>query len=848
MSSDRLNVRVVSNQNSVELIKNENIVFVTDKKQDTSVNVTQKETAVVTVASKGPKGDKGDKGDTGDVGTVITNQITTGSITASVNIGTNTFSVQSGSSTFLFVSSSGNVGINTITPTVRLHISGASTDNLLRIGSPTNANILFVSGSGNIGIGTTTPSVRLHLSQSSGTFQRVDINNANADAVNATTEYYTNTGATPDLFGATSFRLQGGTTDAFKQFQVYIANLTSPRFIINGSGNVGIGTTTPVGTLHLYNAAAATRLAIDGDAGQNRLISYRTGALQRFGLYVNNTAENGSNAGSNFAIRAYSDAGTLLSTPFFINRATGNVGIGTTSPSAKLEIKGSGATSATTALRVENSSAAARLTILDDGTSAFNTSHLYVSSSGNVGIGTTNPQRRLHIDASGSANTSTPLLLTSVDSSNRVGILFASSSLSAGRQHSLFNRVNTPTVEWLLGTNAGETALWNFIPRDDTNYAITLRTPYNGGTAQITTGLSQSLFSLGAGGSSNQHLSISSSGNVGIGLTSPLARLHISGANALRMQNTGFDTFEWSFSAGTGIGFRNVTDGTTPFFVGGTDDIGVGTTNTSARLHISGASNSNLLRVGSPASDNILFVTGSGRVGVGTTTPRELLHVAGGNIALDGTRHIDFGSGNSRIIDLGLTAGQGYPITISTFGPIGTGTANNLTEKLRLTGSGSLGLGTNSPSARFHISGGFTDGNLMRVQSPTGAEYFFISASGNVGIGTSVPNAKLHISSNSGYQLRVAASASFSSSLMVSGSFGYVGIGVESPQSILHVNDRPEFNNVTGNVAATFAGNYQNITTFYNNNNQDNTVLGEPAAWMSIKCDGTEYLIPLYTS
>jgi len=703
VSSDRLNVKVVSNQNSVELTKNENTVVVSDKNRDTSINVLQKETAVVTVVSKGPKGntgDKGDKGDKGDTGIAVTNQIATGSITASVDIGTDTFKVQSGSSTFLFVSSSGNVGINTITPTVRLHISGASTDNLLRIGSPTNANILFVSGSGNIGIGTTTPSVRLHLSQSSGTFQRVDINNANADAVNATTEYYTNTGATPDLFGATSFRLQGGTTDAFKQFQVYIANLTSPKFIINGSGNVGIGTTTPVGTLHLYKAAAATRLAIDGDAGQNRLISYRTGALQRFGLYVNNTAEGGSNAGSNFAIRAYSDAGTLLSTPFFINRATGNVGIGTTSPGARLQVNGSGATSATTALRVENSAAAARLTILDDGTSAFNTSHLYVSSSGNVGIG----------------------------------------------------------------------------------------------------------------------------------LTSPLARLHISGANSLRMQNTGFDTFEWSFSAGTGIGFRNVTDGTTPFFVGGTDDIGIGTTNTSARLHISGASNSNLLRVGSPASDNILFVTGSGRVGIGTTNPGVTLDVVGGSIRTSNTMF------NSTT--------QTNTIQLSSATNLQFLSASIETARYDNTG---WGFFNTTPTAKVHISGANTD-NLFRVSSPSAANALFVSGSGNVGIGTSVPNAKLHISSNGGYQFRVAASASFSSSLMVSGSFGYVGIGVESPQSILHVNDRPEFNNVTGNVAATFAGNYQNITTFYNNNNQDDTVLGNPAAWMSIKCDGTEYLIPLYTS
>ena len=80
-----------------------------------------------------------------------------------------------------------------------------------------------------------------------------------------------------------------------------------------------------------------------------------------------------------------------------IQRA-GNVGIGETSPSARLEIRGSGATSATTAFRVENSNASASLTILDDGTSAFNTSHLYVSSSGRVGVGTTTPTADLEVD------------------------------------------------------------------------------------------------------------------------------------------------------------------------------------------------------------------------------------------------------------------------------------------------------------------------------------------------------------------------------------------------------------------------------------------------------------------
>jgi hypothetical protein len=106
--------------------------------------------------------------------------------------------------------------------------------------------------------------------------------------------------------------------------------------------SVGLGTITPLGLLHLFKASAATRMVIDGNAGQNKIITYRTNAVQRFGLYVNNTAESGSNVGSDFQIRAYNDAGTLLSTPLFIKRSTGNIGINTTSPAYKLDVNGTG--------------------------------------------------------------------------------------------------------------------------------------------------------------------------------------------------------------------------------------------------------------------------------------------------------------------------------------------------------------------------------------------------------------------------------------------------------------------------------------------------------------------------
>lgn len=95
----------------------------------------------------------------------------------------------------------------------------------------------------------------------------------------------------------------------------------------NGTA-IGIGTITPLGLLHLFKASATTRMVMDGNASQSKIITYRTNGVQRFGLYLNNTPESGSNVGSDFQIRAYSDAGTLLSTPILIKRSTGLVTIG----------------------------------------------------------------------------------------------------------------------------------------------------------------------------------------------------------------------------------------------------------------------------------------------------------------------------------------------------------------------------------------------------------------------------------------------------------------------------------------------------------------------------------------
>lgn len=72
-------------------------------------------------------------------------------------------------------------------------------------------------------------------------------------------------------------------------------------------------------------AATNIQYVLDAAAGLSRNIRFRTAGVDRWSINTTTVAETGFNAGANFVIVNYNDAGANISVPFSIDRATGVV-------------------------------------------------------------------------------------------------------------------------------------------------------------------------------------------------------------------------------------------------------------------------------------------------------------------------------------------------------------------------------------------------------------------------------------------------------------------------------------------------------------------------------------------
>ena len=232
----------------------------------------------------------------------------------------------------LLINSNGFVGLGVANPQVKLDVDGASAISTAQFKGAGNDVGINVWNSGTLGANRTS---QIRLTNGSTFF---GANDESYQIINS-----------GDSFNDASFVIQHWNGSAYFE-----------RFRILNNGNVGIGTSAPLGILHLKTTAQTTRFLIDGDAGQSKIITFRTNGLQRWGLYSNNVAESGSNAGSNFAFRRYNDAGTLLGTPLSIVRSTGQTTISEGLTLAGSELRSFKASISTlSSLVVDSSNAAA---------------------------------------------------------------------------------------------------------------------------------------------------------------------------------------------------------------------------------------------------------------------------------------------------------------------------------------------------------------------------------------------------------------------------------------------------------------------------------------------------------
>ena len=716
-------------------------------------------------------------------------------------------------------------------------LSGIQTDTIDGTSGTSNDTIYVKAGGG---LTLTKPTGDTNLIQNIGKIGRVHASNGSI-----LVSSILRTNDIPNLpegkiwVGGTNYTVTSSVVDIDETAEVFKvtgdAEITG-SLIVSGSsadltvtGNVGIGTTSPTGrngfagqkVFEVYNASSYASINVTGNGStfatlgtQNSGVDLRSSSVLRFA----------TNGNSNR----------------MIIDTSGNVGIGQTSPTARLNVKGSGTTSATTALLAEDSAGTELIKVYDDGITAFGEysrgagvqSDDYITTTGRVRAGggitfrppTVNDNTWYGFDyssnflnvrvggtvakfGSSGANTNdsfyvnsafNPSSGTNSKSFIRIHAINQSTAGYSGDVYAL-RITNDITSKSGTGNDYGifqnNSGVYNYF---NGNVGIGNSTPAEkltvegnisgSGNLNIAGGVTGSSFTgsfVGDGsaltgitaewdGSHNGDAEITGSlivSGSGVELevfgdiqlrnsTEDALKLGAAGdlygestANVVRLQKPGRTEY---FQFGTQTGYFQVSDGTNNIYLRAESTPEVSVTSTGALNYIqhngTNNNNGNVLTWSNTTSGNgergRVSIVGdlrlddyssgtasnavnienngdayfSGSVGIGQTSPA--LQSGGTGLHINATTSSELKFTNSTT---GTGAGDGTALVsnVNNFfinnreaGYMTLGTSN--TERMRITSTGNVGIGTTSPSTRLHISGSST-GDTVLIENNEGS-------------------------------------------------------------------------------------------------------------------------------